>query len=255
VQSFAVRGSFDDCQRMVKQAFADAELRARLRLNSANSINLGRLLPQLCYFGATALRVWDSEGRAPGFLVPSGNLGQAVACVWAQALGLPIGEIVLVHNANRTVPDFFAGGEWHPRASVATLASAMDVGDPSNMERLRFLWPEAAQITAQLRAVSVSDTEIRDCIREEYAQAGLVLCPHTATALHVYRHLPAASRRETHWVAVATAHPAKFEEIVAPLIGGTLVMPPALAALATRPVAREELPAEFAALRAHLTSA
>lgn len=255
VQSFAVQGSFDDCQRMVKQAFADPELRARLRLNSANSINLGRLLPQLCYFGATALRIWENEGRAPGFLVPSGNLGQAVACVWARAMGLPIGEIVLVHNANRTVPDFIAGGEWRPRPSVATLASAMDVGDPSNMERLRFLWPAPAQVAAKLRAVSVSDTEIRASIRAEYAQAGLVLCPHTATALHVYRELPVAMRRETHWVAVATAHPAKFEEIVAPLIGGTLTMPPALAELAARPVAREELAADFAALRTRLTMA
>lgn len=255
VRSFAVRGSFDDCQRMVKQAFADPELRARLRLNSANSINIGRLLPQLCYLGATALRVWESEGRAPGFLVPSGNLGQAVACVWARAIGLPIGEIVLVHNANRTVPDFLADGQWRPRPSIATLASAMDVGDPSNMERLRFLFPDAAGMAGSLRAVSVSDTQIRESIRAEYAQTGLVLCPHSATAVHVYRNLDPEVRRETHWVAVATAHAAKFAEIVAPLIGGTLAMPPALAELAARPVAHEDLPADFAALRARLGSA
>ena len=170
-------------------------------------------------------------------------------------MGLPIGKVVLVHNANRTVPDFLADGQWRPRPSIATLASAMDVGDPSNMERLRFLFPEAAGMAGSLRAVSVSDTQIRESIRAEYAQAGLVLCPHSATAVHAYRDLDAADRRETHWIAVATAHAAKFAEIVAPLLGGRLAMPPALAELASRPVAREDLPADFAALRERLRAA
>ena len=108
---------------------------------SANSINLGRLLPQAVYYAATSLAVHRKYGVAPNFVIPAGNLGNSVACVWARKLGLPIGRIVLAHNANRTVPDFLESGEWRPRPSVPTLASAMDVGTPSNMERLRALFP------------------------------------------------------------------------------------------------------------------
>ena len=116
--------------------------KARFELSSANSINLGRLLPQAVYYAATSLAVHRTHGVAPDFIIPSGNLGNSVACVCARKLGLPIGRIVLAHNANRTVPDFLATGEWRPRASVPTLASAMDVGTPSNLERLRALFPD-----------------------------------------------------------------------------------------------------------------
>src|SRR6201999_3622424 len=106
VQSFAVRGTFDDCQRLVKQAFMDSALRARTELSSANSINLGRLLPQAVYYAATSLAIWRKYGELASFVIPSGNLGNAAACIWARKVGLPIGEVVLAHNANRTVPDF-----------------------------------------------------------------------------------------------------------------------------------------------------
>ena len=117
-------------------------LKQRFELSSANSINLGRLLPQAVYYAATSLAVHRAHGVAPNFLIPSGNLGNSVACVWARKIGLPIGRIVLAHNANRAVPDFLRAGEWQPRASIPTLASAMDVGSPSNMERLRALFPD-----------------------------------------------------------------------------------------------------------------
>src|SRR6185437_4644571 len=137
VRSFSVRGTFDDCQQLVKQAFLDRRWREERALSSANSINLGRLLPQTVYYAAASLAVFRRHGDRASFVIPSGNLGNAVACIWARRLGLPVADIVLAHNANRTVPDFLATGDWHPRASVATLASAMDVGNPSNMERLR----------------------------------------------------------------------------------------------------------------------
>ncbi len=146
MRSFAVQGRFDDCQRLVKQAFADAELRARFRLSSANSINLGRLLPQMVYYWAASLTIQRRLGVPASFAIPSGNLGNATACLWARRLGAPIGTVLLAHNANSTVPDYLRDGVFTPRPSIATLSSAMDVGNPSNLERLTALYPDAAAL-------------------------------------------------------------------------------------------------------------
>jgi threonine synthase len=248
VHSFRVNGSFDDCQRLVKEAFVDARLRARFELSSANSINLGRLLPQAVYYAATSLAVYRAHGVAPNFIIPSGNLGNSVACVLARKLGLPIGRIVLAHNANRTVPDFLSSGEWRPRASIPTLASAMDVGAPSNMERLRALFPDIESVRGAVSAVSVTDPEIRARIGADYRHYGKVWCPHTATAAEVFARLQAAERDSARWIVVSTAHPAKFREIVEPLIGRQIEMPASLAKLFSRPVSAAELQPELAAL-------
>jgi threonine synthase len=234
VRTLSVAGSFDDCQRIVKEAFVDAELGRELLLSSANSINVGRLLPQMAYYASASLELWRRDGRAPNFIVPSGNLGNVAACLWTREAGLPIGDVVLATNANLTVTDFLQSGAWQPRPSVPTLASAMDVGNPSNMERLRWLFPDAAQMRGKIAACAVSDDEIRATIRRDFAEYGQVWCPHTATAAHVYRQLPAA-RRTGRWVLVATAHPAKFNDIVEPLIGAEVPVPPALAKLLTLP--------------------
>jgi threonine synthase len=252
VRSLAVRGSFDDCQRLVKQAFLDAELRARGSLSSANSINLGRLLPQAVYYAATSLAVWREYGERASFVVPSGNLGNSLACLWARQAGLPIGEIVLAHNANRAVPDFLDSGIWQPRASIATLASAMDVGNPSNMERLRALYPQFDTLRASVSATSSSDEEIRARIVAGYRSYGQIWCPHTATAAQAWERLPSERRARGHWVLVATAHPGKFRETVEPLIGRTVPMPESLERLFARPVRCAEIDADLAALRAAL---
>jgi threonine synthase len=250
-----VRGSFDDCQRLAKTAFADAELRTRLRLSSANSINIGRLLPQTVAFAVTSSRIRRAYGRDAGFLVPSGNLGHALACAWAREMGSPIGGIVLAHNANRTVPDYFETGRWQPRPSIATIANAMDVGDPSNMERLRFLYPDHPTMTAHCSALSVDDDAIRARIRATERESGVVLCPHTAVAAEAWHRLPEHERRRLHWVVVATAHPAKFPDIVEPLIGRALQPPPALSRLLDRTTRREELDADLPVLRERLLDA
>jgi threonine synthase len=256
VKSFAVRGTFDDCQRLVKQAFLDPELRQQTELSSANSINLGRLLPQAVYYAATSLAVWRKYGERASFVVPSGNLGNAAACIWARKVGLPIGDIVLAHNANRTVPDYLESGEWRPRPSVATLASAMDVGNPSNMERLRALFPEARDMRAAVSAFTVTDDAIRARIRAGFDEYGQVWCPHTATGAEAFERLSAARHGEPkqkgRWVVVATAHPAKFREIVEPLIGRTIPVPETLAKLFARPTQCTEIEADLVALRAAL---
>jgi threonine synthase len=254
VHSYRVNGTFDDCQRLVKEAFVDESLRNRFELSSANSINLGRLLPQAVYYAATSLAVFRAHGVAPNFVIPSGNLGNSVACVWARKLGLPIGRIVLAFNANRTVPDFLQNGQWQPRPSIPTLASAMDVGSPSNMERLRALFPDLDSVRGAVRADSVSDDEIRARTIADFRQYGKTWCPHTATAAEVYARMSAAEREGGRWVLVSTAHPAKFREIVEPLTGARIEMPESLAKLFSRPVSCEDLEPNLAALAGALTN-
>jgi threonine synthase len=252
VRSFAVRGTFDDCQRLVKQAFLDPQLREQTELSSANSINLGRLLPQAVYYAATSLAIWRRYGEPASFVVPSGNLGNAVACIWARKIGLPIADVVLAHNANRTVADYLSTGEWRPRPSIATLASAMDVGNPSNMERLRALFPDVQELRSAVSAVTIEDADIRARIRAGFEKYGQIWCPHTATAAEAYERLPAERRARGRWVLVSTAHPAKFSEIVEPLIGRRIPVPDSLAKLFARPTECTEIDAELSTLRAAL---
>ena len=248
VHSYRVSGSFDDCQRVVKEAFVDTELRRHFELSSANSINLGRLLPQAVYYAATSLAVFRATGEKPNYIIPSGNLGNSVACVWARKIGLPVGRILLAHNINRAVPDYLATGNWLPRPSIATLASAMDVGSPSNMERLRALFPDVAQVREAVQAASVTDEQIRHRISEDFRNYGKAWCPHTATAAEVHARLASADRLGQRWVLVSTAHPAKFHEIVQPLIGQRIEMPESLAKLFSRPVSCADLEPSLAAL-------
>jgi threonine synthase len=248
VRTLAVAGSFDDCQRMVKDAFVDPELARALRLSSANSINVGRLLPQMAYYAVSSLQLYRRDGRKPNYLVPSGNLGNVAACLWARRVGLPIGDVVLATNANLTVSDYLRTGEWRPRPSLATLASAMDVGNPSNMERLRWLFGGVDGVRAQFEAVPVGDDEIRATIRRDHAALAQTWCPHTATAAHVYRQLP-PERRQQRWVLVATAHPAKFNEVVEPLISASVPVPAALAELLALPSLQREIEPTLEALR------
>lgn len=244
VRAFAVRGDFDACQRLVKAAFADRELSRARGLLSANSINLGRLLPQAAYHAAASIWYLRRTGEPAGLVVPTGNLGNAVAAFWARAAGLPVREIVLATNANRAVPEYFASSLWQPRPTVRTLANAMDVGDPSNMERLLHLHPEAAALRQFARAFSVSDEEIARTISDEAKAHGRVYDPHTAAAVHARKLLPAP-----HWIVVATAHPAKFESIVEPLVGRRLDTPPALAELLHKPSTCDELEPDFDSLK------
>jgi threonine synthase len=252
VLSLRIDGTFDDCQRLVKEAFVDRDLRARHRLSSANSINIGRLLPQMVYYAASSLEVGRATGARPSFIVPAGNLGNAFAAVWARAVGFPIGRILLAHNANRTVPDFLTSGTWLPRPSVPTLASAMDVGNPSNMERIRALFPSVATIREQLGADSVDDTAIRRRIREDFLHYGREWCPHTATAAEVYARLDPQQRSGQPWVLVATAHPAKFNEVVEPIIGKAVDVPESLARLLELPRHCLDLPPRLRAVAAAL---
>jgi threonine synthase len=244
VRAFAVRGDFDDCQRIVKTAFANRDWAEAKGLLSANSINLGRLLPQTVYYAVASMRYLLERGAQPGFVVPTGNLGNAVAAFWARQMGLPLREVILATNANGAIPEYFASGSWQPRPTIATIANAMDVGNPGNMERLLDLHPEITELRQNAQSFSVSDEEIAETIAHDYSWSGRTWCPHTATAVHVRRRLPSP-----HWIIVATAHPAKFDSVVEPLIGRSLDLPPSLAQLFEAPSRFEEIDPEFEALK------
>ncbi len=235
VVSLKVQGSFDECQALVKAAMADPRLSSVHRFSSANSINIGRLLPQSTYYADASLRHYRRTGNKPGFIIPSGNLGNAFACIMAREMNLPIGPIILATNANRTIADYFETLEWLPRASIQTLASAMDVGDPSNMERLRKLVGDAEVLRERLGVLSVSDAEIEASILQDFKDFGFATCPHTATATHTWRQLDDALAGAHDWILVGTAHPAKFETIVEPIIGETVPLPPELEEILARP--------------------
>jgi len=252
VASLRVAGTFDDCQRLVKEAFGDPALARLHRFSSANSINVGRLLPQMVYYAASSLDIQRRTQAKPSYIIPAGNLGNGFAAVWARALGFPIGRIILAHNINRTVPDFLETGVWRSRPSIQTLASAMDVGNPSNMERVRALYPTWDEIREHLSADSVDDATIRARIGEDFMRFGREWCPHTATAAEVYSRLSAAQRREHPWVLVATAHPAKFNEIVEPIIGKPVAVPESLDRLLRLPQHAVNLPPTLEALAAAL---
>jgi threonine synthase len=253
VRAFRVDGTFDDCQRLAKQALSDEALRARVSLSSANSISLGRLLPQIAYYAHAALRFQALHGEALNVIVPTGNLGNACAAILARRMGLPLGEVVLATNANDVLPRYLDGGAYQPQPTRATLANAMDVGAPSNFERLRHWHRDDAHLRASLRAFAVDDATITATLRDAPARHGIVACPHTATGLHVLAQLRAGGDTRP-WTVVATAHPAKFEGIVEPLIGRTVEPPPALADALARPAHAEPLQADHAALRALLAA-
>ncbi|MFP6829510.1 MAG: threonine synthase [Gammaproteobacteria bacterium] len=252
VRSFEIDGSFDQCQTMVKSVLTDPEVNARHRLSAANSINVGRLLPQVVYHAAASLWHYRERGTPASFIVPAGNLGNALACIWARAIGMPIGAIILATNTNRTIPDYLATGDWQPRPSIQTLASAMDVGDPSNMERLRHLIPDFGELRHAVEAYPVDDLAIRQQIAKDFGRLGRVWCPHTATAFWVYDQLPQARRSGEPWIVVATAHPAKFDNIVEEIIGSAIPVPPELAALLELPAHCEAMPPHASALSQEL---
>lgn len=244
VLAIEVDGDFDDCQRLVKGAFADRALSDDHRLTSANSINIGRLLPQLAYAAHAAVRVYKASGEKPGFVVPSGNLGHGFAVLLARAIGLPIGQVVLASNANRTLKDWQLTGRFEPRASVATLANAMDVGNPSNFERVAALPQAMREVQVEL----VTDEEIRARIRSDYEGSGYVWCPHSATAAEAWSRLPEHARSSRPWVAAATAHPYKFADVVEPLIGRKVEPSPALESILERPARKIRIRADLGSL-------
>ncbi len=250
VHALAVTGTFDDCQRMAKEAFRDETLRARHRLTSANSINIGRLIPQSFYYvHAATLLGWGSQ-RAR-FVVPSGNLGNLCGGLVAHLAGMPNRGFVAAVNANRAFVDFLCEGRFEPRPSTPTFSSAMDVGDPSNLERIRWLYrDDPGRLRADVTGFSVSDEETSACIAEVYERTGYVLDPHTAVGVRARTGYDDGSQGPA--VVLSTAHPAKFPEVVERAIGGPVALPEGIASVMDAEEHMDEISAELGALGAAL---
>ncbi len=256
VRAYAVAGVFDDCQRLVKTAFADGDLRNEMRLTSANSINVGRLLPQMIYYFHAAARPEIARGSRPLFSVPSGNFGNLAAGLFARRAGVPIGRFIAATNANDIVPQYLRHGRFEPRPSIATIANAMDCGNPSNFDRLEWLY--AGEVDAMRRDVHGSvhtEDEVRTTISRVYEERNYLLDPHSAIAYLGAREALARSQAphaaETA-VFLATAHPAKFAEVVEPIIGEPIDVPEPLAAALAAPRTMLRMAPTLGALRGML---
>ena len=242
ITALAMRGTFDDCQRLVKQAFADDELRAHVWLTPANSINLGRLLPQVFYYFILArlsgwpLTVGPSRretdlqvGQGPIVAVPSGNFGNLTAGLIAKRIGLPVRKFVAATNVNDTVPQYLRTGEYRPKPSIRTVANAMDVGAPSNLERVQALYGnDVAALRRDVAGCAFDDARIVAEIGDVYRRHDYLLDPHSAIAWLALQDAMAAEP-DAPGVFVATAHPGKFREVVEPAIGRSMPLPRAAA--------------------------
>ena len=245
ITALSVRGTFDDCQRLVKQAFADDDLRSHVWLTPANSINLGRLLPQVFYYFVLA-GLGGAQG--PTVSVPSGNFGNLTAGLIAKRIGLPIAQFVAATNVNDAVPEYLESGIYEPRPSIATVANAMDVGAPSNFERVQSLYNgDLAALRKDIVGFAYEDSQVIAEIGRVDREHGYLLDPHSAIAWLALKD-QLADRPDAHGVFLATAHPAKFREVVEPAIGRSIELPRPLADALSRPRRSTSMPADYDAL-------
>jgi threonine synthase len=259
IHALEVDGSFDDCQRLVKRTLADPELVRALNLTTANSINVGRLVPQIVYY-VWALALLKSQLRQtqitaeqpsrPVVVVPSGNFGNLTAAVYSKWMGNPIDRYVAATNANTVVPEFFETGTYSPRPAVSTYSNAMDVGDPSNFARLRFLYNhDLDRMKRDISSISISDEDTLAEIRRTYDRTGYVLDPHTAVGVAAARSFQLPSPTGPPVIVAATAHPAKFPRVTEKAIGKQIALPPPLQEALSRPKISTRVPAEYSALK------
>jgi threonine synthase len=248
ITAVAVAGTFDDCQGLVKQAFADDELRKRVWLTPANSINLGRLLPQVIYYFLLARLARPSDDDGLIVSVPSGNFGNLTAGLIAKRIGLAVRGFIAATNVNDVVPQYLQSGIYSPRASVRTVANAMDVGSPSNFERIRALYDDDLdRMREDLVGAAFEDAAVVAEIGRVYREHGYLLDPHGAIAWLALQQRLAQSPRATG-VFLATAHPAKFREVVEPAIGQAVPLPATLAEALSRPRRSARLGVDYSAL-------
>ena len=233
ITALEVEGSFDDCQRLVKEAFINPEINDKLTLTSANSINIARLLPQ-CFYYFNAYRQLLDKSRKVVFSVPSGNFGNLTSGLIAQRMGLPVDQFIAATNINDVVPEYLVTGEYMPRPSIATIANAMDVGDPSNFKRILDLYNYSHEkIASDISGYSFTDEEIKSTILKVYRNHKYLLDPHGATAYMAVKSYLESNPDHTG-IFLETAHPAKFLYTVEEVIGTKIEIPEKLASFTQR---------------------
>ncbi|RRN01586.1 threonine synthase [Bibersteinia trehalosi] len=248
IRTVAIESDFDACQALVKQAFDDAELRQAIGLNSANSINISRLLAQICYYFEAVAQLPKEKRSEVVVSVPSGNFGNLTAGLIAKSLGLPIKRFIASTNANDTVPRYLATGEWQPNATVATLSNAMDVSRPNNWPRVEELFKRNGWALSELGSGALSDVETEAALKAQYAD-GYLCEPHGAIAYDVLKNQ--LNEGETG-IFLCTAHPAKFKESVERILELELPLPEALDKHNKLPLLSDTMAADFNALRNYL---
>ncbi len=252
VRALEVDGTFDDCQKLAKEAFRDPELTGRLRLGSANSINITRLIPQLIYYFWAASRLAPGE-LPPVFSVPSGNLGNLTAGLMAARMGLPVSGFVAGLNRNDALRDYLETGRTGERRAVPTISNAMDVGVPSNLERIRWLYSGSQGLGRDLRAYSYDDDQTREALREVRERTGYVMDPHGGVGYLAGREFVRKTGFQGPLVFLETAHPGKFADVVEEAIGEPVEIPAGLREMLNREGSPTRIPASFEALHEVLT--
>lgn len=250
IETLAVEGDFDDCQALVKQAFDDDKIRTELGLNSANSINISRLLAQVCYFFEAVAQLQQEHRNQLVFSIPSGNFGNLTAGLIARTIGLPIKRFIAATNANDTVPRYLATGQWLPHKTIATLSNAMDVSQPNNWPRIEELSRRKSWPLSQLAAGALDDAATKKAMLELQRQ-GCLSEPHAAIA---WQLLEQQLTDEEYGIFLGTAHPAKFKEEVEAILTIKLDLPEALARREKQPVLSHPLRADFALLKEYMLS-
>lgn len=253
ITAVEVDGVFDDCQALVKSAFMDEELNHHMKLTSANSINVARFLPQAFYYFNAYARM-KALGKADNLVmcVPSGNFGNICSALFGHEMGLPIKRFIAANNANDIFYKYLQTGKYEPKASVQTLANAMDVGDPSNFARIYDLYGKSHErISSLISGATYSDEQIRETMRQCYAETGYILDPHGACG---YRALQEGLKDNEVGVFCETAHPAKFKETVDNIIGGDIQIPERLAAFMRGKKQSVEMTKNFDDFKAFLMS-
>ena len=248
IRTIAINADFDACQALVKQAFDDAELRQAIGLNSATSINISRLLAQVCYYFEAATQLPKEKRENLVVSVPSGNFGNLTAGLIAKTLGLPIKRFIAATNANDTVPRYLHNGNWSPNATVATLSNAMDVSRPNNWPRVEELFKRNGWALSELHSAAISDAQTEDTLRA-MNQLGYLCEPHGAVA---YEVLKQDLQADETGLFLCTAHPAKFKESVERILDLTLPLPEALDKHNKLPLLSDEMENDFAQLKAYL---
>jgi threonine synthase len=252
ISTVAIDGSFDDCQALVKNAFDDKELAKAIGLNSANSINISRLLAQVCYYFEAVAQLsrqnGDKELPEIVFSIPSGNFGNLTAGLIAKAMGLPIKRFIAATNVNDTVPRYLATGQWQPHDTIATISNAMDVSKPNNWPRVEHMIKSGIVPKESVSSSSVDEEETQMMVRQ-IAKLGYISEPHAAVAYSALKHSLA---NDEFGVFLGTAHPAKFKDVVESILGQPIGLPKELADCASETILSIDMAADFAQLRAFL---
>ncbi|MDO6427463.1 threonine synthase [Thalassotalea sp. 1_MG-2023] len=252
IETIAVEGDFDDCQALVKQSFDDQELKDTIGLNSANSINISRLLAQVCYYFEAVAQLYRQQGKTAlqdlVFSVPSGNFGNLTAGLFAKAMGLPIKRFIAATNANDTVPRYLKTGEWSPNETVATMSNAMDVSNPNNWPRVEHMLKSGIVPEDSVSSFAI-DEEQTQMTMLSLSKLGYISEPHAAVA---YKALQYSASDDEFGVFLGTAHPAKFKDVVESILGQPIGLPKELADCATETILSSEQSTEFSALRKYL---